>query len=290
MATIAPSIGSYRFVRRWPIAPIAPSAIVVSLVLVAIFAPHIAPQDPLYGNLADVVAPPAWDEGGSARHLLGADHIGRDILSRVIFGARISLMVAATVISAGCFVGTLAGIAAGYVGGTVDEIIMRLVDFTYAVPFILVALVAAVVFGSSLGLVIILLVIFSWAPFARLVRAETLHLKTMDYVSIAKVAGASPLRIAYKHILPGVTSTLLVLATLRVGTLILTESALSFLGVGIPGPTPSWGSMVSDGRSYLGVAWWISFFPGLAIFVIVFAFNFLGDWVRDWLDPRLRQI
>jgi peptide/nickel transport system permease protein len=291
VATIALSINpiarSYRFFRRWPVIPLL---VVVALAMVAIFAPLIVPYDPLYGNLEHVVDPPAWVEGGSGKHLLGADHIGRDILSRMVFGARISLMVAATVLLAGCLLGTIAGITSGYVGGVVDESIMRLVDFTYAVPFIMVALVAAVVFGSSLGLIIILLAIFSWAPFARLVRAEALRLKTMDYVSLAKVAGASPLRISYRHVLPGVMSTVLVLATLRVGLLILTESVLSFLGVGIPAPTPSWGNMVADGRDYVEAAWWISLFPGLAIFVTVFAFNFLGDWLRDWLDPRLRQI
>jgi len=172
----------------------------------------------------------------------------------------------------------------------VDEMIMRLVDFTLALPFILVALVVVSVMGQSTEVIIFLLILLSWNSFARQVRGETLRLKTMDYVSLAKVAGASDLRIMFKHILPGVMSTILVLASLRVGQLILTESILSFLGAGIPPPTPAWGLMIAEGRDYLGSAWWIAFFPGMAIFAAVLVFNFIGDWLRDWLDPMLRQI
>lgn len=280
-------IEGFRFMRRWPVFPIVT---VVLLAVVAVFAPLIAPHHPLEGDLDKRNAPPAWTAEGTAEYPLGADYIGRGILSRVIFGSRISLMVAGIVLGMGGFVGTLVGIVAGYAGGMVDELLMRVVDFSFAVPFIIVALVAAVVFGASLGLVIILLTLFSWAPFARQVRAETLSLKAQDYVALARVAGASPLRIAYKHILPGVINTVMVLASLRVGSLILTESVLSYLGVGIPAPTPAWGTMVAEGRLYISTAWWITFFPGLAIFLTVFAFNFLGDWLRDWFDPRLRQL
>ena len=175
-------------------------------------------------------------------------------------------------------------------GGIVDEVLMRLVDFVFALPFIVVALVASVVWGASLELVIILLSLFTWAPFARQVRAESLQLKTMDYVALARVAGASGFRITVRHILPGVVNTVMVLSSLQVGSLILTESVLSFLGVGIPPPQPSWGSMVAEGRQYISSAWWISFFPGFAILLIVFSMNFFGDWLRDKLDPRLRQL
>ena len=190
----------------------------------------------------------------------------------------------------GTIIGTSLGLMAGYYGGAIDEIIMRVVDFTLALPFILVALVVVATFGQSTEVIILLLILLSWNSFARQVRGETLRLKTMDYVSLAKVAGASDFRIMYRHILPGVMSTILVLASLRVGQLILTESILSFLGAGIPPPTPAWGLMIAEGRDYLGSAWWIAFFPGMAIFAAVLAFNFIGDWLRDWLDPMLRQI
>ncbi len=289
---LAPSqIGSigkvYQAFRRWPVIPVA---IIVMLIIVAIFAPWVAPTDPLKSRLDDRNAPPVWDAEGTSAHLLGADHIGRDVLSRIIHGTRISLIVAATVLLTGGLAGTGLGLLAGYAGGVVDEIVMRLVDFTFAVPFILVALVASVIWGSSLMLVIILLGLFTWPPFARQVRAEALQLKTMDYVALARVSGASGWRIAIRHILPGLFNTVLVLSSLQVGSLILTESVLSFLGVGIPRPAPSWGSMVSEGRDYISTAWWITFFPGLAILLIVFSMNFLGDWLRDRLDPRLRQL
>ena len=277
----------YRFVRRWPIIPVA---IIILLILCAAFASLIAPYDPERGNLRERNIPPLWSEEGSARHALGTDPQGRDIFSRIVFGARISLIIAAVVLTSGAVGGTLLGLVAGYFGGIVDELAMRFVDITLAVPFILVAMVVVIVAGQSFTVIIILLTLFSWNAFARQVRAETLQLKTTDYVALAAVAGASTWRIMYKHILPGVTSTLLVIATLRVGQLILTESILSFLGVGIPPPTPAWGVMIADGRSYLGTAWWVAFFPGMAIFLTVLAFNFMGDWLRDWFDPRLRQI
>ncbi len=277
----------FRTIRRWPLAPVA---VVLFLIIIAIFAPLVAPHHPLEAKFEKRNVPPAWTEEGTSEYLLGGDHIGRDILSRIIFGTRISLMVAATVLAAGAFVGTVLGVTAGYFGGIVDEILMRMVDFTYAVPFILVALVAAVIWDPSLQLVIILLAIFTWPPFARQVRVETLQLKAMDYVAMARVSGASGMRIAFKHILPGIVPTVMVMASLQVGALVITESVLSFLGVGIPAPDPSWGSMVSQGRNYVATAWWISFFPGVAIFLIVFSMNFLGDWLRDTLDPKLRQL
>ena len=273
--------------RRWPIIPVA---VVLFLMIIAIFAPLVAPHHPLEAKFEKRNVPPVWTEEGTSKYLLGTDHIGRDVLSRIIFGTRISLMVAATVLAAGAFVGTALGVTAGYFGGIVDEILMRLVDFTYAVPFILVALVAAVIWEPSLQLVIILLAIFTWPPFARQVRVETLQLKAMDYVAMARVSGASSLRIAFKHILPGIVPTVMVMASLQVGALVITESVLSFLGVGIPAPDPSWGSMVAQGRNYVATAWWIAFFPGVAIFLIVFSMNFLGDWLRDTLDPKLRQL
>ena len=277
----------WRWLRRWPVIP---GAIVTLLVVAAVFAPLLAPHDPRKGELRDRHEPPVWLEGGTSKHILGTDSLGRDVLSRVIFGSRISLMVAAIVLSGGAIGGTLLGLVSGWFGGQVDEVAMRFVDFTYAVPFILVALVVVIVLGQSLEVIIILLVIFSWSGFARQVRGETLRLKAEAYVDLAKIAGASTTRILWRHLLPGVFNTVMVLVSLSVGSLILTESVLSFLGVGIPPPTPAWGIMVADGRSYVDTAWWVSMFPGVAILLTVLAFNFLGDWMRDYFDPRLRQV
>jgi peptide/nickel transport system permease protein len=273
--------------RRWPVIP---GGIVLFIVFVAVFAPLLAPHDPERGNLRARNTPPAWEADGEGKYLLGTDPQGRDMLSRLIFGARISLMVAAIVLSGGVIGGTLIGLVAGWYGGNVDELLMRLVDFTFAIPFILVALVVVIVLGQSLTVIIILLVMFSWNSFARQIRAEALKLKTEAYVDAAQVAGASTTRIFIKHLLPGVLSTLMVMTSLRVGGLILTESVLSFLGVGIPPPTPAWGVMVAGGRTYVETAYWVSLFPGVAIMLVVLSFNFLGDWLRDFLDPRLRQV
>lgn len=277
----------WRFMREWPVIPVLIIGILISF---ALFAPLIATHDPERGNLLERNEPPAWMADGSTEHLLGTDPLGRDLWSRIVFGARISLVVAAIVLSAGGIGGTVLGLVSGYFGRHVDEISMRFVDLSFAMPFILVALVVVIVIGQSLEVIIVLLVVFSWGGFARQVRGETLGLKTLDYVSVAKVSGASGPYILYRHILPGVINTVMVVASLQVGALILTESILSFLGVGIPPPTPAWGAMISDGRDYINSAWWVTVFPGLAIFLTVLAFNFLGDWLRDRFDPRLRQM
>jgi peptide/nickel transport system permease protein len=212
------------------------------------------------------------------------------MLSRVIYGARISLVVAAVTLGVGATMGVLMGLAAGWYGRWVDELVMRLVDIKLAIPTVLVALVLVLALGQSFAIIVVVIGIAIWPRFARNVRAEVLHLKTMDYVALAKVAGASTPRILFLHIFPGVANTLIVLATLEVGVVILLESTLSFLGAGIPPPTPAWGSMVSEGRDRLAVAWWISTMPGLAIMLVVMAMNLFGDWLRDKLDPRLRQV
>lgn len=276
----------WREFRRWPVIP---AAIVLVLSVAAVFAPLLAPADPTKGTLKNRNLPPAWFAEGTSDHLLGTDPLGRDLLSRIIYGSRISLMVAAIVLTFGAIGGTLLGLISGWFGGQVDEIAMRFVDFTYATPFILVALVVVIVLGQSLAVIIALLVIFSWNSFARQVRGETLKLKTEAYVDMARIAGASTPHILWRHLLPGVVNTVLVLVSLRVGSLILTEATLSFLGVGVPPPTPAWGLMVSDGRDYIDTAWWVTVFPGAAILLTVLAFNFLGDWLRDHFDPRLRQ-
>ena len=278
----------YSFFRRYPVVP---ALIILVLAVAAVFAPLLTSHDPLRAeNYDDNEMPPFWYGEGSSKYILGTDYLGRDVLTRMIHGTRISLLVAFAVLGIGGIIGTAIGLVSGYFGGTVDEIIMRFVDLTLAVPFILVALVFGIVLDVSLNTVVILLVMFFWNGFARQVRAETLQLKTTDYVALAKVAGSSAVRIMYTHILPGVFSTVIVIATLTVGVVILVESILSFLGVGVPAPTPTWGAMIADGRNYLATGWWMAFFPGLAILFTVLAFNFLGDWLRDTLDPRLRQI
>jgi peptide/nickel transport system permease protein len=208
----------------------------------------------------------------------------------VIFGARISLIVSTVALGIGGIVGIILGMISGYFGGWTDELIMLFINVKLAIPLILIALVIVVVVGQSFAILVGILAVNSWSTFARQVRGETLQLKNEDYVALARVAGASVLRIFVRHLFPGVLNTVMVIATLQVGSIILTEAILSYLGAGIPPPTPAWGSMVSDGRTYLGSAWWIAFFPGAAIFLTVFAFNFLGDWLRDKLDPRLRQL
>ena len=278
----------YRWFRRYPVIPVL---IIVVLLFSAIFAQNLTSHDPeRAGSLDDNEIAPMWQSTGSSKFILGTDHLGRDVLARIIYGTRISLLVGVVVLVLSGAMGTIIGIMSGYFGGNVDEALMRLVDITLAVPFILVALVVAVILGNSLNIVVVLLVMFFWTGFARQIRAETLQLKTTDYVAFAKSSGASNVRIMYKHILPGVFSTFLVIATLTVGTVILTESILTFLGVGVPGPTPTWGAMISDGRNYLTTGWWMAFFPGIAILLTVLAFNFLGDWLRDELDPKLRQL
>ncbi|MSQ15824.1 MAG: ABC transporter permease [Dehalococcoidia bacterium] len=274
-------------VRRWPIIP---AIVLLTMAGTAITAPLIAPHDPIQQDLSFRNAPPIWYSGGTSEHIFGADHVGRDILSRLIWGARISLMVIAVAVMSGLLVGVTLGLVAGYLGGLVDELIMRSVDVWFALPFILIALVAVVVFGASLQLVIALLALSSWARLVRFVRGEALSLKERDYVALAKISGASGIRIMIRHILPGVMNTVIVVATLQVGQLVLAEATLSFIGAGIPSPTPAWGVMVSDARNYVSTAWWTAFFPGAAIFLVVMSINFLGDWMRDHFDPRLRQL
>jgi peptide/nickel transport system permease protein len=228
--------------------------------------------------------------GGSSTYMLGTDHLGRDILSRMIHGARVSLIIMAITLVIGGSIGTIAGLIAGYYGGIVDEIIMRVVDIFLALPLVLVALVLVVSVGQSFFIIVVVLILFIWVRFARQVRGEVLIIKHADYVALAKVAGASTPHILIKHIFPGVINTLIVVGTLQVSIVILVESTLSFLGAGVPPPTPAWGSMVADGRDFLADAWWIATMPGLAILLTVVSLNLFGDWMRDTLDPRLRQI
>jgi peptide/nickel transport system permease protein len=258
-------------------------------VLAALLAPLIAPADPMSGSLEDRLTPPAWAEGGSLRYLLGTDDLGRDILSRLIHGARVSLAVSVLAIFGAAVAGTSIGLVAGYFGGWTERIAMRIVDLALSFPVIMLALLFAALFGPSLVNIIIVLALVLWSPFARMARGETLRVKKLDYVDLARTAGSSHLRIMLRHILPNIAGALIVLATLQVGTVIVLEASLSFLGVGVPPPTPSWGSMVSDGRNFIASAWWVSLIPGAAVLVVVLAANLLGDALADYLNPDRRR-
>ena len=264
--------------------------LLVVLVVPGVFAPIIAPHDPLDGDLATRLAPPVWYEDGSWDHILGTDRQGRDQLSRLIYGSRIALFVSLTALLISATVGTTLGLLSGWYGGWVDHVIQRVVDIKSSIPAILLALIFVSIFGQSLFIAIAVIAIFLWNRYTRLIRAETLALRNQDFVARARISGSSTTRIILKHILPNVANTLIVLATLEVGTVIILESTLSFLGVGIPRPTPAWGVMVADGRNYLAVAWWVAVIPGLGIFFTVLSLNLFGDWLRDHLDPKLRQV
>jgi peptide/nickel transport system permease protein len=274
--------------RRYPV--ISVLVLLSVLIIPAIFANVLAPHDPITGNLPDRLKPPAWVEGGSAKYLLGTDTLGRDILSRMLFGARISLSVSLVALLIGGAIGTMLGLIAGYFGKWVDSVVMRLVDMMLSMPLILIALVLVIVFEPGVGTTIGVVALLLWARYARLIRAQVLTIKEQDFISRARVAGASDFRIIVRHVFPNVVNTLIVIATLQVGVVILLEATLSFLGAGIPRPQPSWGAIVSDGRNYIATAWWISVIPGLAIMLTVLSMNMLGDWLRDRLDPKLRQI
>ena len=249
-------------------------------------------QDPSVnlGDTLEMVSGPGTRAGGSSKFLLGTDELGRDILSRIVFGARISLIVSAVTLVIGGGLGVFLGLSSGWYGGWIDEVIMRLVDIILSLPLILVALVMVSAFGQSLELIIGILAIWIWPRFARQVRGEVLQLKTMDYVSAARIAGASIPRILFIHLLPGTMNTVIVISTLQVGIVILLEATLSFMGAGVPPPEPAWGSMVADGRDHLVDAWWAATMPGFAILFTVMSLNLFGDWLRDTLDPRLRQL
>lgn len=269
--------------------PLVPGLILAGAILVALFADRIATHDAFTQDLLNSAQTPTF-AGGTTGYLLGTDTLGRDIFSRVVFGTRISLTVAALVIGISATAGSALGILAGYFGGKVDMLVMRVVDITLALPLVLVAIVVAVTMGASLQNLIIVIAAIIWARFARQVRAETLSLREQDYVTLARIAGISNLRIMFRHILPGALPLIIVITSVEVGQVILTESALSFLGVGVPPPTPSWGGMVSEGRAQLYDMWWVSLFPGLAIVLVVLSLNLTGDWLRDYLDPRMKRI
>jgi len=273
--------------RALPLVPI--TVLLVVFIIPAFFADFIAPHDPYTPNLRSRLQPPVFF-GGTWEFALGTDRLGRDILSRILHGAWYVLAVSMIGIAVGVVVGTTLGLVAGYVRGWFDGLVMRLVDISLALPAMLLALALAAALGASFLSVVIVVGFALWAYFARQVRAEVLLLRNSDFVARSMVAGASHTRILFRHILPNVTNTLVVLATLQAALAIMLDASLRFLGIGIPRPTPTWGLLVSDGRDFIATDWWISFFPGLAILLTVLSANMLGDWLRDKLDPRQRQI
>jgi len=273
--------------KRWPWIPII---ILVGLLIAIIFAPLLTPHSPEVINLPNRLMPPCWAEGGSSTYLLGTDSLGRDLLTRIIYGARISILVAVVTIAISGGIGLLLGIMSGYMGGWVDAVISRAIDAFLGLPALLLALVFAVTLGPSMTTIIIALTVVTWARFARVVRSEALSIRTRDFILQAKVAGCSTPRILLNHVTPNTFNTFMVLASFELGAIVIIEASLSFLGAGIPPPTPSWGQMVAEGKDYITSAWWIALFPGLALGLTVFAFQLFGDWLRDRLDPKLRQI
>jgi peptide/nickel transport system permease protein len=262
----------------------------LALVLTAVFAAFLAPHSPTEGNIMGKLVPPVWMQRGTWEHPLGTDRFGRDVLSRIIYGSQISLVVSLLVIGVSGTIGTLVGLIAGYRGGITDAILMRLTDIGLSLPTVLIAVVLVAVSEPSFGNVILVISLLLWPRFARQIRGETLALKQQDFVALAVVAGRSSRWIISRHIFPNVVPTLLVICTLQVGYVILLEGSLSFLGVGVPPPQPAWGLMIAEGRGFLATAWWMSLFPGLAMLLTVLAVNLLGDWLRDRLDPKLRQV
>jgi peptide/nickel transport system permease protein len=284
--------GRRRWLRRARGLPILPMAILIPFVLIALFANLIAPYDPtepIPG--AKIFEPPFWMHGGNLHWLLGTDFQSRDVLSRLIFGARVSLIVgvAGTVVAGS--IGTALGILAGYLGGWVDQVIMRVTDAWLALPALVFAIFLATMVGPSMWNIVIILGAVFWTRYARVIRGEVLSLREREFVKLAEIAGASRVRVIFRHILPNVMNTTMVLASLTIGVVIIAEASLSFLGVGVPPPEPAWGSMLSDGRSMLMVGdWWLTIFPGLGIVLVVLATQLLGDWLRVRLDPQLRNL
>jgi peptide/nickel transport system permease protein len=276
---------------RTPGFPTIPVLILLSIALVAVFADVLAPYDPQVGSLALRYRPPAWQEGGSMAHLLGTDHVGRDVLSRLIFGARVSMIVGITAVLFAGSIGTLLGIVSGYLGGWADQVVMRVTDAWLALPALTFAIFLAAIVGPSELNIIVILGLVYWTRYARVIRGEVLSLKQREFVRLAIVAGCSRRVIMWRHILPNVINSAVVLGTLMLGVVIVTEAALSFLGVGVPPPKPAWGLMMADGKQGLMVGhWWLTVLPGICIMLMVLSANLLGDWLRVKLDPQLRQL
>ena len=271
--------------------PVIPTLILVVIGLVAIFANVLAPHNPEVGSLVARFKPPFWQTGGSTKYILGTDQLGRDVLSRLMFGARVSMVVGFTAVIFAGVIGTALGILSGYLGGWVDQVIMRLTDTWLALPALTFAIFLAAIVGPSMWNIVLILGITYWTRYARVIRGEVLSLKEREFVRLAIVAGCSKWTIMSRHILPNIINTAIVLGTLMLGVVIIAEASLSFLGVGVPPPQPAWGLMLSDGKQGLMVGyWWLTVFPGCCIMLMVLSANLLGDWLRVKFDPQLRQL
>jgi peptide/nickel transport system permease protein len=270
--------------------PIAAILILFPVLICGLFGQFLAPHDPTLMNLSESLLPPSWLTGQGWAHVLGTDFLGRDVLSRMILGARSTLIVSVVGVVCAGIIGVFIGLFSGYIGGRFDLIIMRLVDMQMAMPAILLALLISAALGSGLMAVIVVIAIVFWTHYARVVRGETLSVKQRDFVVIARVEGCSPGRILIKHIIPHVLDSAVVIATLQLGTAVMLEAALSFLGLGVQPPAVAWGKMIAEARMYIGTAWWLPTFPGIAIMLTVLGANIWGDWLRDKLDPKLRQV
>ncbi len=271
--------------------PLIPMSILGGLLFVAVFANVLAPHDPEVGSLGERFRPPFWQQGGSEKFILGSDHLGRDVLSRLIFGARVSIVVGFSAVIFAGLIGTGLGILSGYLGGWVDQVIMRVTDAWLAIPALTYAIFLAAVVGPSEMNIVIILGLVYWTRYARVIRGEVLSLKERDFVRLAIVAGCSKRTIMKRHILPNVLNSAIVLGTLMLGVVVVTEAALSFLGVGVPPPKPAWGLMLADGKKGLMAGyWWLTVLPGCCIMLMVLSANLLGDWLRVKLDPQLRQL
>lgn len=273
----------------------AAALILIAFILIAVLAPVLAPYDPVKQDLSNSLSPPSADSSLDFNnkqlppHFLGTDKIGRDLLSRIIFGAQITLVVGVVSVAFAAAVGTLLGLLAGFYRGIVDSSIMILTDVQLSFPTILLAITIVAGLGPGLRNTIVVLSIAYWVEYARIIRAETLSLREQDYVLAARSIGCTNPRIVFRHVVPQIVSPLLILITLQIGRVIILESALSFLGLGIQPPTPSWGNLLADGRELIWTAWWMAFFPGLALSLVIWSSNIFGDWLRDVLDPRLRS-
>jgi len=277
---------TWRKLSRNP-AAIAGALILLIVIAAAVAAPYVAPQDPMRQSLLRRFTPPVWLQGGNPSYPLGTDQVGRDILSRIVYGARVSLVVGIAAVAMSLVVGVSLGLLSGFLRGRVDAVIMTVVDVTLSFPQLLLALAFVAALGPSLATIIVVLGLTGWERYTRVVRAEVLALREKDFVEAARAMGASPMRTILRHLLPNTFSSIIVMSTLQVAQAILQEAALSFLGVGTGSSHPTWGQMIALGRDFVSVAWWLATFPGLAILLTVLAINLVGDRLRDALDPRV---
>jgi len=275
---------------RYPKKFIFAAIIIGVAILCALLAPWLAPCDPVRADLSARLIPPFFQKGGNWDHLLGTDHIGRDILSRIIYGARVSLAVGFVSTFVGFIIGGLLGLLSGYFGGKADSVITKMMDIQLSFPFILFAIFVVGVLGPNLINVIIICGVTRWVMFARVIRGEVLSIREKEFIEAARGIGCSTPRILVRHVFPNIISSVLVLATLNMGTIIVLESTLSFLGVGVQPPTPSWGNMLNDGKAYMVQAWWITALPGIAIMLVVLSANMIGDTLSDLANPYTKQL